>query len=146
MPIKHAALRQMRKDRKRQQRNQAVQAELRTLAKRLLSLLNERKVTEAGQLMQTVAKAYDRAASKRVIHPRRPPATSPALPADSSEWQRDDVAGWPGHLAISPLGHRRQLFRRTHFEHHLLKRQLRHRPTALRIDVQLPATLQQTLQ
>ena len=70
MPIKHAALRQMRKDRKRQQRNQAVQAELRTLAKRLLSLLNERKVAEAGQLMQTVAKAYDRAASKRVIHPR----------------------------------------------------------------------------
>ena len=70
MPIKHAALRQMRKDRKRQQRNQAVQAELRTLAKRLLSLLNERKVTEAGQLMQTVAKAYDQAASKRVIHPR----------------------------------------------------------------------------
>lgn len=70
MPIKHAALRQMRKDRKRQQRNQAVQAELRTLAKRLLTLLNERKVAEAGQLMQTVAKAYDRAASKRVIHPR----------------------------------------------------------------------------
>ncbi len=70
MPIKHAALRQMRKDRKRQQRNQAVQAELRTLAKRLLTLLNERKVTEAGQLMPAVAKAYDRAASKRVIHPR----------------------------------------------------------------------------
>lgn len=70
MPIKHAALRQMRKDRKRRQRNQAVQAELRTLAKRLLTLLNERKVAEAGQLMQTVAKAYDRAASKRVIHPR----------------------------------------------------------------------------
>lgn len=70
MPIKHAALRQMRKDRKRQQRNQAVQAELRTLAKRLLTLLNERKVAEAGQLMRAVAKAYDRAASKRVIHPR----------------------------------------------------------------------------
>ena len=70
MPIKHAALRQMRKDRKRQQRNQAVQAELRTLAKRFIGLLNERKVKEAGDLLKSVAKAFDRAASKRVIHPR----------------------------------------------------------------------------
>ena len=70
MPIKHAALRQMRKDRKRQQRNQAVQAELRTLAKRFIGLLNERKVKDAGDLLKSVAKAFDRAASKRVIHPR----------------------------------------------------------------------------
>jgi ribosomal protein S20 len=70
MPIKHAALRQMRKDRVRQQRNQAVRAELRTLSKRLLTLLSQRKAAEAGKLMPSVAKAYDRAASKRVIHPR----------------------------------------------------------------------------
>jgi small subunit ribosomal protein S20 len=70
MPIKHAAMRQMRKDRVRQLRNQAVRAELRTLSKRLVTLLNDRKATEAGQLMPAVAKAYDRAASKRVIHPR----------------------------------------------------------------------------
>lgn len=70
MPIKHAALRQMRKDRKRQQRNMAVRSGLKTLTKRLLTLLSEKKLPEAGQLMRTVAKAYDRAASKRVIHPR----------------------------------------------------------------------------
>ena len=70
MPIKHAALRQMRKDHKRQQRNQAVRAELKTITKRLLTLLGERKADEAKQLLPAVAKAYDRAASKRVIHPR----------------------------------------------------------------------------
>ena len=70
MPIKHAALRQMRKDRKRQQRNLAVRSELKTLAKRLLTLLSEKKLPEAGSLMRTVIRAYDRAASKRVIHPR----------------------------------------------------------------------------
>ena len=70
MPIKHAALRQMRKDHKRRQRNQAVRAELKTITKRLLTLLGERKVDEAKQLLPAAAKAYDRAASKRVIHPR----------------------------------------------------------------------------
>ena len=69
MPIKHAALKQIRKDRTRRQRNQAVLSELRTLTKRLLTLLKEQKREEAGTLIQLVAKKYDRAASKRVIHP-----------------------------------------------------------------------------
>ena len=68
MPIKHAALRQIRKDRKRQQRNQAVRSELKTLTKRLLTLLNSQKLDEAKTLIDTVAKKYDRAASQGVIH------------------------------------------------------------------------------
>lgn len=69
MPIKHAALKQLRKDRTRHARNQAVRAELRTLTKRLLGLLKEQKLDEARTLLRVVAQRFDRAASKRVIHP-----------------------------------------------------------------------------
>lgn len=68
MPIKHAALKQIRKDRKRQQRNQALRAELKTLTKRLLSLIKGQKSAEAKALIGTVARRYDRAASQRIIH------------------------------------------------------------------------------
>jgi small subunit ribosomal protein S20 len=68
MPIKHAALKQIRKDRKRHQRNQAIRSELRTITKRLLALLSAKKLEEARQLIHVVAKKYDRAASRHVIH------------------------------------------------------------------------------
>ena len=69
MPIKHAALKQIRKDRKRQARNQAVRSELKTLTKRLLGLLHEQKLAEAKTLIHQVVKKYDHAASQKVIHP-----------------------------------------------------------------------------
>ena len=68
MPIKHAALKQIRKDRKRRVRNQAVRSELKTLTKRLVGLLTSRKVDEAKVLLQTVAQKYDHAAAKGIIH------------------------------------------------------------------------------
>ena len=68
MPIKHAALRQLRKDRKRQQRNQAMRSELKTLTKRLLGLLETKKLDEAKTLIHAVASKYDRAASKGILH------------------------------------------------------------------------------
>ena len=68
MPIKHAALKQIRKDRGRRERNQAVRSELKTLTKRLLGLLNEQKLNEAGALLKVVSKKYDHAASRHVIH------------------------------------------------------------------------------
>ena len=68
MPIKHAALKQIRKDRKRQRRNQATRAELRTLTKQLLTLLRDKKLEDARALIHEVAKRYDRAASQHVIH------------------------------------------------------------------------------
>ena len=68
MPIKHAALKQIRKDRKRHQRNQAVRSELKTLTKELLALLRAQKLEEAKTLLRLVAKKYDHAASKGVIH------------------------------------------------------------------------------
>ncbi|MBI3996616.1 MAG: 30S ribosomal protein S20 [Candidatus Omnitrophica bacterium] len=69
MPIKHAALKQLRKDRGRQQRNQAVRTELKNLTKRLLTLLSTQKLDEAATLLHVVAKEYDHAASKGIMHP-----------------------------------------------------------------------------
>lgn len=69
MPIKHAALKQIRKDRTRHARNQALQSELKTLTKRLFALLAARKLDEASSLIRLVAKKYDHAASRHVIHP-----------------------------------------------------------------------------
>ncbi len=68
MPILHAALKQMRKDRKHAQQNQAIRSELKTLTKQLLILLKEQKSDEASSLMRLVVKKWDRAASKGVIH------------------------------------------------------------------------------
>ena len=68
MPIKHAALKQIRKDRKRYQRNQAIRSELKTLTKRLLILLKGQQLDEAKTLIRLVAKRYDHAASKGIVH------------------------------------------------------------------------------
>lgn len=68
MPIKHAALKQIRKDRKRYQRNQAIRTELKSLTKRLLVLLKGRQLDEAKSLIRVVAKRYDHAASKGIVH------------------------------------------------------------------------------
>ncbi len=68
MPNKHAALKQIRKDRSRRQQNQALRSELSTLTKRLVGLLSGRKLDEAAALLRNVAKKYDHAATKGVIH------------------------------------------------------------------------------
>ena len=68
MPIKRAALRQLRKDRPRALRNQAVASELKTLRKQLVALLAQQKRDEAQRLFRVVAKRFDQAASKGVIH------------------------------------------------------------------------------
>ena len=68
MAIKHAALKQLRKDRKRQQRNQMVRSELRTLTKRFVTLVSAKRLDEARPLIQSLMSKYDRAASKGIIH------------------------------------------------------------------------------
>ena len=68
MPIKHAALKQIRKDRKRTLRNQAVRSELKTLKKRVHALLAQQKQEEARKLLPLVMKRFDQAAAKGVIH------------------------------------------------------------------------------
>ena len=68
MPIKHAAVKQLRKDPARRARNQAVRAELRTLAKQLTHVLRAQRMDEARHLLQRVVSRYDRAAAKGIIH------------------------------------------------------------------------------
>ena len=89
MPIKHAALKQLRKDRKRAVRNQAFFSELKTLKKKFRSLLDEKKPDEARQLLPLVMRRFDRAASKGIIHKRVVQRVksrfSRALPASSKK-------------------------------------------------------------
>ena len=68
MPIKRAALRQMRKDHKRTQRNQAAHSELKTLKKRFLSLVNSQKRDEATSFLPVIMRRFDQAAAKGLIH------------------------------------------------------------------------------
>ena len=68
MPNKHAALKQIRKDRVRRARNHAIRSELKTMTKRLHELLNAQKRDEAATYMQDLARRYDHAASAGVIH------------------------------------------------------------------------------
>ena len=79
MPIKHAALKQIRKDRKRTTRNQAVESELKTLKKRLLTLLAAKQHAEASKLLPTVMRRFDQAAAKGIIHRKTASRTASRL-------------------------------------------------------------------
>ncbi len=68
MPIKHAALKEIRKGRRLQIRNQAVRSELKTMTKHLLALVSEKKLDDAKSLIRLVAKKYDKAAARGIIH------------------------------------------------------------------------------
>ena len=68
MPIKHAALKQIRKDRVRAVRNQALQSALKTIKKRWLGLIEAKQVDEARQLLPSVIRTFDQAVTKKIIH------------------------------------------------------------------------------
>ena len=68
MPIKRSALRQLRKDPKRRARNLALQTELKTLKKRVLSLLAASKQADAAVALREAVKRFDQAAAKGLIH------------------------------------------------------------------------------
>lgn len=68
MPIKFAAVRQLRKDKKRAANNQAIRSELKTLVKRLHRLVEGKQAKEARELLPMLAKKYDAAASRGVVH------------------------------------------------------------------------------
>ena len=68
MPIKRAALRQLRKDRVRNARNQALRSELKTLKKQFIELLTAKRQEEARKLLPLLARRFDQAAAKGIIH------------------------------------------------------------------------------
>lgn len=67
MPNLPAAKKSVRKDRKRQQRNKAVKSRLRTLIKKLNSLIEQKKQKEASDFLREVMSALDKAAKKGLI-------------------------------------------------------------------------------
>ncbi|MBI4353927.1 MAG: 30S ribosomal protein S20 [Candidatus Omnitrophica bacterium] len=68
MPIKIVALKQLRKSRRRAQRNQAVQSELKTLKKNFLTLIAQHNVQEAQQLIPVLMRRFSQAGAKGLIH------------------------------------------------------------------------------
>lgn len=68
MPIKKSAWKDLRKSRKRHQRNIAVKSELKTVVKKLENLISAAKKTEAQNLYKTLSSKLDKAASCNVIH------------------------------------------------------------------------------
>ncbi len=68
MPIKRAAVRQLRKDRVRNIRNQAIRSELKTLKKQLGELLAQKRQEEARKLLPLLTRRFDQAAAKGIIH------------------------------------------------------------------------------
>jgi small subunit ribosomal protein S20 len=68
MPIKKSAFKELRKAKKRHLRNMRVISELKTLNKKLLSLIDEKKVEQAKELLKHLISKLDKAAAKNIIH------------------------------------------------------------------------------
>ena len=68
LPIHNAAYKSLRSDAKKRGRNEAVIAELKTHAKKLESLISDKKKDEAKKFLKTFESKYMSAASKGVIH------------------------------------------------------------------------------
>ena len=68
MPIKRAAVRSLRKDKKRAARNQAIESQLKTMKKRFLMLVDQKKQAEAAELLPQVIRRFDQAAAKGLLH------------------------------------------------------------------------------
>jgi len=68
MPIKKSAFKELRKGKKRHLRNIGVLSELKTLNKKLISLINEKKLEEAKKTLKILTFKLDKAAAKKIIH------------------------------------------------------------------------------
>lgn len=68
MPNTRSAYRQLKKSRKRAERNKALRSELKTRIKKMKKLIAENKIQEAEQYLRLVEKRLMQAASKNVIH------------------------------------------------------------------------------
>lgn len=68
MPIKKSAFKELRKAKKRHLKNIRITSEIKTLNKKFLTLLDEKKVEEAKKLLQQLISKLDNAANKKIIH------------------------------------------------------------------------------
>ena len=71
MPIKKAALKRMRSDRKRRLRNASVVGELKTLARKFERLIQGKEKEKAITLLREALQKLDKAVSRGIIHKNR---------------------------------------------------------------------------
>lgn len=67
MPIKKSAWKELRKAKKRHQRNIRVTSELKTLNKIFLNLVNENNFEQAKKILKKLTSRLDKAALKKII-------------------------------------------------------------------------------
>jgi small subunit ribosomal protein S20 len=68
MPIKQAAMKRLRADKKRRTRNKSAVAKLKTLVKEFAALCDARKIEEAKNFLRSVNKYLDHSAGKKIVH------------------------------------------------------------------------------
>ena len=68
MPIKKAAIKALRKSKKRQLRNIGVISELKTLNKKFLNLVDEKNIEQAKKVLGQLIVKLDKAAAKKILH------------------------------------------------------------------------------
>ncbi len=68
MPIHKAALKRIRADKKRYERNQRILNDIKTRVKRFRSLIAEKKADEARSTLSNISSIINKAAQKKIIH------------------------------------------------------------------------------
>ena len=71
MPIKKSASKELRKAKVRHLRNIQVTSELKTLNKKFLKLIAEKKIEPAKKLLNQIVSKLNKAANKKIIHRNR---------------------------------------------------------------------------
>ncbi len=67
MPIKKSAFKELRKAKKRHLRNIKIISELKTLDKKFISLVAEKKIEQAEKVLNQLISKLDKAAVKKII-------------------------------------------------------------------------------
>ena len=67
MPNKKAAIKSLRQDKKKHERNKAMLAELRTLSKKARALISQKKRDEAEKALKKLESELSKAARKNII-------------------------------------------------------------------------------
>lgn len=70
MPKRRASVKRLRVDKKRHLRNLHIKKELKKAIKKLQVLLSSKNAAEAKASLSTVSSLLDKAAKKRIIHPK----------------------------------------------------------------------------
>lgn len=70
MPRRRTSIKKTRADKKKHLRNLKIKQNLKKTIKKFLLLLSQKNLAEAKKLLESVFSQLDKAAKKRVIHPR----------------------------------------------------------------------------